>query len=358
MKRLIGLLAHPSRLPASLRYRLAALARRIHGVRALARHRKLIRTIYSRGRVVDGGRRYRWVVKISAPSGAAGDVWGDVFFAEDLAEALRSHGQEVFVDRYQTRVRPDSEPDDIVVNLRGYHREAPDEGAVNILWVISHPDWVSVDELQSGYDLVYAASVPWAAKMSSAASVKIEPLLQATNPSRFRPGLSAPLLRSDILFVGKSRNVFRPIVRDAIAADAKLSIFGDGWGQFVDPQYIKAEFLDNDRVPGAYGDAKIVLNDHWEDMRVEGFLSNRLFDAVATGARVISDDMQGQSEIFGGSVVEYRDAIELVDLLGSETIWPDEPTLLRNAESVHQHHSFHCRAQSLLNDVESLLGRK
>jgi spore maturation protein CgeB len=194
--------------------------------------------------------------------------------------------------------------------------------------------------------------------MSSAANVAIQPLLQASNPSRFRPGLPAPLVNSNILFVGKSRNVFRPIVRDAIALGAKLSIFGDGWGQFVPEQYIKAEFLENDQVPSAYGAAAIVLNDHWEDMRVEGFLSNRLFDAVGTGARVISDDMKGQSEIFGGSVVEYHDAVELAAILSPDNTWPDQSTLLRNADTVHQDHSFYRRAQTLLHDVESLLSRK
>ena len=38
-----------------------------------------------------------------------------------------------------------------------------------------------------------------------------------------------------------------------------------------------------------YSSAKIVLNDHWPDMRAHGFLSNRLYDALACGAFVISD---------------------------------------------------------------------
>ena len=309
----------------------------------------------ARGRMVDGARQYRWAIKIGAPDGPAGDVWGDVFFAEDLADALRKLGQVAYVDRFRTRRRPDAKPDDIVVNLRGFHREDVNANALNVLWVISHPDWVTVDELQSGYDLIYAASVPWAAKTSVRANVAVKPLLQATNPLRFRPDLQAPRMTSDILFVGKSRNVFRPIVRDAIAAGADLSIFGDGWGQFVPEKYIKADFLDNEQVPGAYGAASIVLNDHWEDMRLEGFLSNRLFDAVGAGARVISDDMAGQSEIFGGSVVEYHSSEQLAEMLGSTSIWPDKSTLRRNAEDVHQSHSFHHRAQTLLRNVEVVL---
>jgi hypothetical protein len=68
--------------------------------------------------------------------------------------------------------------------------------------------------------------------------------------------------------------------------------------------------------------------------------------------------MKGQSEIFGGSVVEYHDAVELAAMLSPDKTWPDEFTLLRNADTVHQEHSFYRRAQTLLHDVESLLSRK
>jgi hypothetical protein len=42
-----------------------------------------------------------------------------------------------------------------------------------------------------------------------------------------------------------------------------------------------------------YSAADVVLNDHWPEMRQRGFLSNRLYDALAFGACVVSDHVAG-----------------------------------------------------------------
>ena len=41
-------------------------------------------------------------------------------------------------------------------------------------------------------------------------------------------------------------------------------------------------------------------------MRADGFVSNRLFDAVASGARVVTDPVDGLAELFGPSVQGYE----------------------------------------------------
>ena len=50
----------------------------------------------------------------------------------------------------------------------------------------------------------------------------------------------------------------------------------------------------------------LVLNDHWADMAREGFVSNRIFDALATGAPVVSDSVPGLSDSLGGLVRTYE----------------------------------------------------
>ena len=114
-----------------------------------------------------------------------------------------------------------------------------------------------------------------------------------------KPGAEGPA--SDYLFVGGAGlngGRARPIVDDAITADLPLRVYGEGWAGL---SAWAGQSLPNDQVPGAYGNARFVLNDHWADMRAEGFLSNRLFDAVAAGARVITDHIEGL-DIFGDSV--------------------------------------------------------
>jgi hypothetical protein len=299
-------------------------------------------------------RRQRWAIKISSPSGAEGDVWGDTAFAQDLATALRGHGQEVFIDRLGTRERPDSRHDDVVLVLRGLDSPPLDGEAINLLWVISHPDLVTDAEISSGYDAVFAASARWARERSLTSGVRVRAMLQATNPSRFTPGPATPSMTTDLLFVGTTRGHFRPIVRDAIRVGSSPTLFGHGWEEFVDPGLISAVKLDNRLLPDAYRSARIVLNDHWEDMRSGGFISNRIFDAAATGACIVSDPIEGAEEIFGGLVKEYHTDAELREHLSPNSPWPDIDLRRELAAGIAREHSFDRRAQTLVEVVDSL----
>ncbi|MCS5496242.1 hypothetical protein NY547_03185 [Cnuibacter physcomitrellae] len=306
-----------------------------------------------------GAPRLTWSLRISAPAGPAGDVWGDVYYAEDLAAALRRLGQEVYVDRLEQRIRPVARlRDDVVLQLTGLHRPELVPGAVNVIWVISHPECRDAEELRR-FDLRYAASGRWAARIAAEDGVEVRALPQATAPDRFTPRRSGDELTSDVLFVGKTRRVFRPIVRDAVAVGADLTIYGDGWGDFIDPSHVAAEFLDNARVPDAYRGARIVLNDHWREMAEEGFLSNRLFDAVAAGARVISDPVESKDADFGGAVRFAATQEELAALLDpAEPGWPDDARMREIAADVAARHSFDRRAETLLADVLAVRGRR
>ncbi len=112
----------------------------------------------------------------------------------------------------------------------------------------------------------------------------------------------------DVLFVGSTRGEFRPAVRGALRSDRAddLLLYGVGWAEFVEQSRITGEFLANEDLPAAYSAAEIVLNDHHREMAEAGFLSNRLFDAVASGARVLTDRAVGLEETFGASVVVFR----------------------------------------------------
>lgn len=308
------------------------------------------------GRVA-GLPRLRWAIKNSAPGGLRGDHWGDTFFADDLAAALRAWGQDAFVDRREAHVRPGVDHlDDVTLALRGRAPAAIQPGATNILWVISHPDDVPVSELRQGFDLMYSAGRSWADHMSSASGREVRTLLQATNTFRFTPEGD----RLDVggaLFVGRTRGVMRPIVRDAVELGADLRIFGNGWDEYVHAEYIAAENLPNSELPAAYRGARIVLNDHWDDMARHGFYSNRLFDAVASGAKVISDPVDGIEEVFGPSVRVYRTLDELRQLLDPTTdLWPNQDDIAANSAAVATAHSFAERARRLLADVLDVRG--
>jgi spore maturation protein CgeB len=140
-------------------------------------------------------------------------------------------------------------------------------------------------------------------------------LLQATDHRRFRPRPPDPTHQHDVTIVAKSRDVLRPIVADAITAGLRPHIYGGGWRGLVDPELVVAEHVENERLPTVYSSAGVVLNDHWGTMRAWAFVSNRLFDALACGAPVISDPVDGIQDLFEGAVLEYHSPAQLRDLV-------------------------------------------
>jgi GT2 family glycosyltransferase len=294
--------------------------------------------------------RLRWALKNPAPAGVAGETWGDTHFARATAGALRALGQEVVIDHRMEFARSTSRHDDVALVLRGIVPFQPSPEQVSIGWVISHPEMMSWQEAAS-YDRLMAASVAWAASASERWRIRVDPLLQATDPELFHPDRAVPDTGHPVLFVGSSRHNFRPVVRDAVEAGLPLSLYGDAWRKFIPARYIKAEYLANHDLGAAYRGAGVVLNDHWEDMRVEGFLSNRLFDAVASGARVITDDVTGLREVFGDSVQVYRtpeDLSRLSSLPDPAAVFGDDESIRAEAARIAREHSFRARAEQLV----------
>jgi hypothetical protein len=303
----------------------------------------------------------RWSIKIASPVGPRALGWGDTHFARALAEALTRLGLEVVVDHRPAARKPAEVHDDVVLVLRGLDPVVPPEGAVAVLWVISHPETVTAEEL-ARYDLVFAASEAWAreatAKGWGPPGLGVQPLLQATDPRRFTPDAAAADTGEAVLFVGNSRSVRRPVVQDLLDAGVDVALFGR-WDGFASPRHVRAPYLPNDDVPAAYASAGVVLNDHWPDMRAAGFVSNRLFDAAACGARVVSDRVEGVDALFGGLVRTFDTAAELVDLVrGAPDGWPDGEERAAIAHRVRVEHSFDARAARLLEAATRVRGSR
>jgi O-antigen biosynthesis protein len=302
--------------------------------------------------------RLRWAIKVAAHPGPRGDGWGDVHFARSLARALTTLGQEVVVDRRDAHQRASMYLDDVVLNLRGLDDFAVQPGRVNLMWVISHPELVSADEVRR-YHGVFAASESWSRRMGDEAGVAVQPLLQATDPGLFNPDRGVPGSGDPVLFVGSSRGIRRRVVDDAVRAGLDVSVYGPQWDGLLDARYVKDISYPNAELGAAYRSAGVVLNDHWDDMAREGFLSNRLFDAVASGARVISDDVDGLDELFGGAVQTYADAGELTALASPDsTSFPAADDLTAVARRVGREHSFDARAAVLLEHALALVAKR
>jgi hypothetical protein len=299
-----------------------------------------------------GARRV--TIRSAAPSWDVAASWGDLHFARDLQRALRRLGRPTRIQLRDEWRQPWAARDDVAINLLGVSEPPCASGQVNVLWHISHPD-VASPELYERHDLVFVASDPFAAWMRDQVSVPVQPLHQAADPERFAPGREGP--QHELLFVANSRGVRRHVLYDLLPTERDLAVYGRSWTpERLDPRYLAGELVPNEDLAGFYASAGIVLNDHWTDMQREGFLSNRLYDASASGAFVISDAIDGLREEFDGGVVAYHGRAELRDLVEGFLADPDARSACaaRARAAVLAHHTFDHRAQEILAAVAPL----
>jgi hypothetical protein len=309
--------------------------------------------------VVEALRRWleatRVGIRIPAPNPGAAETWGDTFFARAFRDALRRAGWEA-----RTRLRHVWDQafvgvDDVVVDLLGLHESSSRQGAVRVLWQISHPELARA-ELYDRYDVAFVASDPFAVRMAARTSTPVKPLHQATDAERFRPTPGGPV--HELLFVGGWRQAGRRILEDLLPTDHDLAVYGGRWTpELIDPRHLAGGSVPNAELPAYYGAAAIVLNDHWAAMRREGFLSNRLYDAAASGAFVLSDQVVGLEAEFDGGIVGYRDRDELRSLIERYLADPDarHEHAQRARQAVLERHTFDHRARRFIEVVEPLL---
>ncbi|WP_155644358.1 glycosyltransferase [Burkholderia territorii] len=292
----------------------------------------------------------RFSIKIPVPKRELAQEWGDYHFATSLARELRAHGNSVRIDFLTDWGRGDLEGDDVTLVLRGLSEYKVRPWQYNIVWLISHPEKVSDEELNT-YDRVFVASTHYADKLSERLRSPVHALLQCTDDRRFNSRAfsaeNAPA--ADLLFVGNSRNQFRKIIKDALTVGLTPDIYGTRWEKFVPSEMIKMQNVSNSDLPGYYAKAGVVLNDHWPDMAANGFLSNRLFDAVACGANVISDRCEGLGDVFGDSVLVYDSPSDLVKLVQSANQSSYDYRRARASAKIRSNNSFRARAIDILS---------
>lgn len=242
--------------------------------------------------------------------------WGDAPFAEHLAAGLRKAGCDArvaYADEWRdTRALACA----AVVHIRGLERYTPNPEHYNILWIISHPELVTEEELRS-FDLVLCASRPFARSVESRFRIPCAFLPQATT-GEFLDYRRGGVQDIDVLFVGNNycarEGRRRQIVEDFLqtGVSCTFKVVGICWDGFAPPEALLAEYVPHGALPELYTRAKISLNDHHPTMAADGFINNRTYDLMALGAAQISTPVEGLDELgvaSYGSVEELRDTV-------------------------------------------------
>jgi GT2 family glycosyltransferase/spore maturation protein CgeB/predicted nucleic acid-binding Zn-ribbon protein len=287
-----------------------ALARRFRG-EVLSRHTYAHRARRLAAALEEHEEKRSFCIKIGAPNWEEAERWGDLHFARAIQRDLRRRGHPCAIQVLEEWESDEGLVHDVAIVIRGLSRHLPKPGQLNVLWNISHPADLGAEECD-GYDLVCVASARFAEELRGRTSTPVVVLEQATDPALFYRDPS-PDYEHDLVYVANSRGVLRPIVRDLLPTERDLAIYGANWDGLIDTRYVVAEHVANEELRKVYSSAKVVLCDHWDDMREHGFVSNRIYDALACGASVISDPVPGL-EAFEG-VLTYETPEQLAELV-------------------------------------------
>jgi spore maturation protein CgeB len=265
-------------------------------------------------------------------------VWGDYWLKENLMKEFSAIGYPV------DNLRPK-----VFLHLFGEPIDSLPDDAYPILWIHSHPDWITAGTLKR-YRKVYCISRHFADKLRSA-GYEAEHLMVPTGMK--------PLKRDkiyDIVFVGNTKQGrMRKIVEDLGNVPYLVGIWGWGWKGLIPEKWYGGEYYENGRLKELYASARIVLNDHHEDMRREGFINPRVLDVLASGGFVVSDSVAGMDELFEGSVPAYRDPKDLRRII-EKYLHADEAraALAERGREIALGYTFRSACEKIIRHIESI----
>ncbi|PWJ12947.1 CgeB family protein [Jannaschia seohaensis] len=293
-------------------------------------------------------------IKISTPNLREAPLWGDSHFAASLAAAFERLGRPVGVDCMDAWYGRTA-PEDAVLVIRGRQPVQLDPGKINLMWLISHPDRVE-DAEYAQYDRVFVASDIYAAHLKDRGLPHVEVLHQATDAVLFGGVAPPETRRSAPVFVGNSRREYRTMVKWCVEQGVPLDLYGGGWDGVLPPGYLRAPSVANRDLPALYAAHGLLLNDHWDSMRDNGFLSNRLFDGSATGTPILTDPVAGLEAVFGDTIATASEPEAFAEIIRSCL---DDPTpflarAARAREIVLGAHTFDHRAATLAAAVDRI----
>lgn len=268
--------------------------------------------------------------------------WGDTQYAEGLGRALgRLKGCD-WTLLFRGEMPEKRDGLNVLIRIMGPHLEEPVSGMLNMIWMISPPYSVPRPMLERYQVRFFASPVLAGAYTLQGCATRFLP--QVTEVGHFHPSRrlqDAPDV--PLLFVGGlAERADRKIVFNAIELGFQPQIWGPGWEGAVPQGIWHGPRLGYAELAQAYASARIILNSHMQQMAQLGFMSNRSFDALSSGAFVVSDPVNGFLAPDLPELAQVHDMDELrrtlTDLLARPALTMEERTALH--ERVLARHSF------------------
>lgn len=246
---------------------------------------------------------------------------GDYWIADDLKDGFYRQGKMSILSFAQSYLGKEAE---VYIYIRGGMKESSDvkkDNKISLMYLLypflgeednsynNEDEYLDdiIDEMKN-FDGVVVSSNLLSDKLKKR-NINAHYIPQFTNTNKFYYDYVSRLA-TDVLFVGNA-TFYRKAPNILLDNGIDVTIYGDGWHDSI----CAGKYIDNKILRKYYSSAKIVLNDTRDEMKNFGFISNRIFDATASGALVISDYMKEIEEVYGDSVLMWKTDEELVQLV-------------------------------------------
>ncbi len=254
---------------------------------------------------------------------------GDCFTARELAEAMERRGWKTTFLPRNGGDRPWNEVDGetgAVLSLLEDYDPGLIRGAGNSLVTVGWArnwfgKWMEQPAVTGDDDLLLATGGAICREMAERLHRPVTVFPIATNPERFFPAepTEAEWVKygCDYCFAGNRFTIARE-VENALAPEKLPWIFhlyGGGWEHHPKLGPYARGRVDYEEMPALYRCTKMVVDDATPSTREVGSVNSRVFDALAAGCLVVTNNETGSRETFEGLLPVYRDEAELTALL-------------------------------------------
>lgn len=262
-------------------------------------------------------------------------LWGDYHVGIQLKKAFERFNFSVILvmmPYWDSKVYEDY---DIKLVLRGNSDYIPSK-SINLLWNLYDPETLT-EEYCSLFDHVFVCSEYHKSKLKCK---NVSVLMQCVDSHNLNNKYGND---NRFIFVGNKRRGDRNGVLWAKGNKMDLELYGVGWKD--------SKVLNSDEVKKIYG-GNIVLNDHLETMREYGYISNKCFDIVANGGKLLCDNVKGIKDVFKDYVTIYKDSKDLY-VKYREMVKTKSESIKINKEWVKKH-SYDNAVKVIINHIKAI----
>ncbi len=291
---------------------------------------------------------------------------GDYFTASELGDSLKKFGWEI---TFLPKEGPGNwyyvpgDVDVLISMLESYDPRkirCQNKSLIKIAWARNWFERWCFNPNLSDYHLIFASSETACDYIEKEAGIKPFLLPIATNPERFNDKIppNAEYL-CDYCFTGSYWDDPRDIMEmlDPATLPYTFKLYGANWDNFPKFRDYYQGFVKYSHMPEVYASTKIVIDDANRGSKKFGAVNSRVYDALASGALVITNGEIGAKETFEGELPVWKSRSELHNLiefyLNHDQEREEKIRVLK--ELVHAKHTYQKRADYLKKTLKNLI---